>query len=76
MAPAPSLLLPIASLYAGLCGILYLALTIAVVRMRRKMKIAYGDGGQRLLKKRISVSPRFACLRTSAVAHIGSRMWR
>lgn len=57
MAPAPSLVLPITSLYAGLCCLLYLILTVAVVRMRREMKIPYGDGGQRLLKKRIAVRP-------------------
>ncbi len=60
MDSAPSLLFPITSLYAGLCGVLYLILTSAIVRMRRQMKIAYGDGGQRLLKKRISVRARLS----------------
>ena len=67
MVPAPSVPLPITSLYAGLCGILYLVLTGAVVLMRREMRIAYGDGGQRLLKKRISVRPSISPSCTSAV---------
>ena len=61
------MLLPITSLYAGLCGVLYLVLTVAVVLMRRELKIPYGDGGQRLLKKRISVRRSFSRLCSSAV---------
>ncbi|EIE27624.1 hypothetical protein COCSUDRAFT_52224 [Coccomyxa subellipsoidea C-169] len=46
--------LPVTSLYGSLTGILYIALTFGVVFKRRELKIPYGDGGQRMLVKRIS----------------------
>ncbi len=55
--------LPVTSLYGSLTGILYIALTFGVVFKRRELKIPYGDGGQRMLIKRISVGDRLAgCL--------------
>ncbi len=54
--------LPVTSLYGSLTGILYLALTFGVIRKRRELKVPYGDGGQRMLIKRIAVSkPRGCC---------------
>ena len=53
---------PVTSLYGSLTGILYLALTVGVIRKRRELKIPYGDGGQRMLIKRIAVSNVVICL--------------
>ncbi|BDA48569.1 probable inner membrane protein YecN [Coccomyxa sp. Obi] len=46
--------LPVTSFYGSLTGILYLALTFGVIRKRRELKVPYGDGGQRMLIKRIA----------------------
>ena len=58
MTAAPSLSLPVTALYAGLCGALYAILTVAIIKTRRAMKIPYGDGGQRPLRKLTAVSAR------------------
>ena len=52
---APALPLPIASFYAGLCGILYFFMTWAIIKRRRNMKIPYGFGDDRILRKRSTV---------------------
>lgn len=48
--------LPVTSLYASLTGLFYLALSFGVIGMRRQLKVPYGDGGHRILTKRIAVS--------------------
>lgn len=47
--------LPITSLYLSLSGILYVVLTLMVIRERRSLKVPYGDGGQRMLIKKRAV---------------------
>lgn len=64
--------LPVTSLYAVLSTILYLTLAVGVIRKRRELKIPYGDGGQRLLIKRIAVG---ACV-LFLVCDIRSRQCR
>ena len=60
MGQAKPAIFPVTSFYASLCGLLYLALTIAVVKMRRQFKLPYGDGGNRVLGKGIAVCLRAA----------------
>jgi len=48
-------MLPVTSLFAALLMIVYIALSVGVVRVRRGAKIALGDGGNKLLQKRIRV---------------------
>ena len=43
----------ITALYAGLAGLIYLWLTLAVVRYRRTGKISLGDGGDPAMAKSI-----------------------
>ena len=38
-------LVPVTSIYAGLCGMLIVALAVRVALMRRRNRIGYGDGG-------------------------------
>lgn len=49
----------ITSLYAGLCGILLLALSSRVVNARRTHQIGLGDGGQPELMRAIRVQANF-----------------
>lgn len=46
-------------LVAGLHGLLLLALVVPIVRLRRGRKIGLGDGGDRLLLRRIRVHANF-----------------
>ena len=47
--------LPVTTLYAGVSGILYLALSLGVIAVRRELQVPYGDNGQRMLIKRRTV---------------------
>lgn len=46
-------------LYAGLCAILLIALSLRVARLRGSLKVALGDGGERALQKAIRVQGNF-----------------
>ena len=65
MGQAMQAIFPVTSFYASLCGLLFLALTVVVVRMRRQLKLPYGDGGNSVLRKGIAV-----CLRAHIHIHI------
>lgn len=45
----------ITGLYAGLCGLLLLALAVRIIRLRWKFRVGTGDGGERVLAKAIRV---------------------
>jgi uncharacterized membrane protein YecN with MAPEG domain len=46
-------------LYAALCAILLIVLSLRVARLRNKLKVALGDGGERALQKAIRVQGNF-----------------
>lgn len=46
--------------YAGVLGLLFLALTIRVIARRRSVKAALGDGGDTQLERRIRAHANFA----------------
>ncbi|HTO06761.1 MAG TPA: MAPEG family protein [Myxococcota bacterium] len=50
---------PITALWAGLLGLLMLALAIQVVRTRVSQKVGFGDGGNPLMQQRIRVHGNF-----------------
>lgn len=50
---------PITALWAGLLGILSLALAMNVVRARTTEKVIFGDGGVTLVQQRIRVHGNF-----------------
>jgi uncharacterized membrane protein YecN with MAPEG domain len=49
------MMVPITALYAGLCGVLLLGLAARVIRLRWKLRVGIGDGGQRPLHKAMRV---------------------
>lgn len=53
---APPTILP---LYAGLLGILFLALSVNVIRLRRRLRISLGDGGGQHLARQIRAHGNF-----------------
>ncbi len=50
----------ITPLYAALCGLLLIALSLRVVRLRRKHLVSLGDGGQPELQAAIRAQGNFA----------------
>ncbi|MFN4164583.1 MAG: MAPEG family protein [Ferrovibrio sp.] len=46
-------------LYAALCAILLITLSLRVARLRNNLKVALGDGGERALQKAIRVQGNF-----------------
>ncbi|MFO1314085.1 MAG: MAPEG family protein [Burkholderiales bacterium] len=46
---------PITALYAGLCGLVLLALAARVIRLRWSLRVGTGDGGDRALNRAIRV---------------------
>ena len=50
---------PITALWAGLLGLLGLALAMQVVRTRVTQKVAFGDGGDPIMQQRIRVHGNF-----------------
>lgn len=46
---------PITALYAGLCAVLLLGLAARVIRLRWKLRVGLGDGGERPLHKAMRV---------------------
>lgn len=49
----------ISPLYAALCAILLIALSLRVARLRKTLKVGIGDGGERDLQKAIRVQGNF-----------------
>lgn len=52
--------MPITALYAGLLAPLLILLSIRVIRQRRGVKVAVGDGGDAVLLRRMRVQANFA----------------
>jgi hypothetical protein len=50
----------ISALYTGLLALLFIALTINIIRLRLKLKIGVGDGGRPDLVKAIRIHGNFA----------------
>ena len=48
-------LVPITALYAAMFGLLFVILMLAVIRLRRSLRIGLGDGGNRDLQQAIRV---------------------
>lgn len=53
-------LLPITGLYAGLLALLFIALSINVIRFRLKYKVGLGDGNEKVLAKKVRIHGNFA----------------
>lgn len=51
--------LPVTALYAGLLGLWLLTLTARVILMRRGAQVSLGDGGDKLLQRRIRAHGNF-----------------
>jgi uncharacterized membrane protein YecN with MAPEG domain len=49
----------ITSLFAGLLGLIYILITINVIRTRRRLKISLGDDGNPEMQKAISAHSNF-----------------
>lgn len=56
----PALSLTIVPVYAAILAILYLALTVAVIRNRYRLKVSLGDGGDKSLTRKIRGHGNFA----------------
>ncbi len=52
--------LTITALYASLLALLFLSLSFNVIRLRFKLKVGLGDGGERLLTKAVRVHGNFS----------------
>ncbi len=50
----------VVALYAALLALLYLGLGLRVIRLRRRLKVAVGDGGQPELQRAVRVHANFA----------------
>lgn len=50
----------ITSFYAALCGLLFAVLSVRTLLLRRKFRIAVGDGGNRQLLRAMRVHANFA----------------
>ena len=50
----------ITPLYAAILGLLFVGLSVRTLRLRRKLKIALGDGDQPILMRAIRVHSNFA----------------
>lgn len=52
--------MPVTPLYAGLLGLLFLALSIRTIGVRRRLRIAVGDGGNEEMLRAMRVHANFA----------------
>jgi uncharacterized protein len=52
--------MPITTLFAGLLGLLFIALSVRVIGARRGARVAIGDGGDKTLARRARVHGNFA----------------
>ncbi len=53
-------LLTITALYASLLALVFLILSFNIIRLRFKLKVGVGDGGERMLTKAIRVHGNFS----------------
>ncbi len=52
--------LPITAVYAALLGLVFLALSVRTLRMRRRLRVAVGDAGHEALLRAMRVHANFA----------------
>ncbi|MDN3563954.1 MAPEG family protein [Paeniroseomonas aquatica] len=52
--------MPITALYAALLGLVFVALTLQVVRARMRSKVLLGTGGDRLLERAVRAHANFS----------------
>jgi uncharacterized membrane protein YecN with MAPEG domain len=52
--------MPITSLYAGLLALLFVALSVRTLRMRRRLRISVGDAGNESMLRAMRVHANFA----------------
>ncbi len=52
--------MPITPLYAALLGLIFIALSIRTIRLRRRFRVAIGDGRNTLLQRAMRVNANFA----------------
>jgi hypothetical protein len=53
-------LTPVTALYAALLSVVYVGLALRVVRLRTRLRISLGDGGDRRLARAVRVHAHFA----------------
>jgi uncharacterized membrane protein YecN with MAPEG domain len=53
-------MLQVTPIYAGLLGLLFAALSLRVIRSRKRLGISLGDGGEAELRRRIRSQANFA----------------
>jgi hypothetical protein len=53
-------MMPITALYAALLVPVFILLSVRVIRLRRKARVAIGDGGNLMLLRRMRVQANFA----------------
>jgi len=51
---------PVTPLYAALLGLMFIALSIRTIRLRRRYRVAIGDGRKALLQRAMRVNANFA----------------
>ena len=52
--------MPVTPLYAALLGLMFIALSIRTIRLRRRYRVAIGDGRKALLQRAMRVNANFA----------------
>ncbi len=52
--------MPITPLYAALLGLVFVALSVRTIRLRRRYRVAIGDGRNTLLQRAMRVNANFA----------------
>ncbi len=63
--------MPITALYAGLLALLCIVLSLRVIGARRSARVALGDGGDKMLQRRIRVQANFVEYTPLALILIG-----
>jgi uncharacterized protein len=52
--------MPITPLYAAILGLLFIVLSVRTIRLRRRYRVAIGDGRKELLQRAMRVNANFA----------------
>jgi uncharacterized protein len=52
--------MPITPLYAAILGLLFIVLSLRTIRLRRRYRVAIGDGRKELLQRAMRVNANFA----------------
>lgn len=52
--------MPITPLYAAILGLLFITLSLRTIRLRRRYRVAIGDGRKELLQRAMRVNANFA----------------